>query len=182
MKLLILICLLVATVAVPASTARAAGAGINPAVWNFALESPAGDASWTSATNVVTGWPQYDYSWALSYADAQVGGGWYDVLGYIPESDKSGSGTEYALPFVVLDINLGEPGIFTAHVLAGVDAGGYGYANITDVTLGQVGGYDVTGFRCGGTATVTAVPEPATMAILGLGGLLIGRNRKFNKK
>ncbi len=29
---------------------------------------------------------------------------------------------------------------------------------------------------------VSVVPEPATMALLSLGGLLLGRNRKFNKK
>lgn len=31
-------------------------------------------------------------------------------------------------------------------------------------------------------ATLTVVPEPATICLLGLGGLLLGRNRKSNKK
>ena len=176
MKRLILICSLVVLVAALASTAKAIG--ITPAVWDFSLETHGSEASWTSSTTVITGSPQYEYDWALSSAELLLTGiGWWDVLPYIPSGDKSGSGTEYGLPFVVLDKDVGQAGVFTAHVLAGVDASGSGYTFMTDVVLGVVDIYGVEGFRCGGEATVTAVPEPTTVCLLGLGALSLLRRK-----
>jgi len=177
MKKLITICLLVVLMAVLAPTAKAVAE--NPAEWSFSLETYEGDVSWISSTNVITGYPQYEYSWQLDYADLQVFGSWYSILGYVDVDEYSGSGTESGLPFIVLDDDLGEEGAFTAHVLAGVDEDGYGYANMTNVVFGSFEGYGVTGFRCGGDATVTGVPEPATICLLGLGALsLISRKKR----
>jgi hypothetical protein len=179
MKRLTLICLLVAMIAAPASTVKAGG--VLPAEWDFSLETHGSNAFWTSSTNVLTGYPQYEYNWQLSYADFELSGiGWVSILPYVPSDNKSGSGTEAGLPFVVLNENVGSAGEFTAHVYAGVDGGGYGFANMTNVSLGNFEynnvTYGITGFRCGGDATV--VPEPATICMLGLGALgLIRRKR-----
>jgi hypothetical protein len=176
---LALICLLVAMIVAPASIVKADG--VNPANWNFSLETHGENISWTSDSYVLTGYPQYEYNWQLTYADFQLSGiGWYSILPYVPSDNSSGSGTEAGLPFVVLNENVGSAGEFTAHVYAGVDGGGYGFANMTNVVLGNFEynnvTYGITGFRCGGNATV--VPEPATICLLGFGALSLLRRRK----
>jgi len=176
-KRLITICVSVVLAATLASTAKAE----NPANWTFSLETYGGDASWDSTTNVDTGYPQYDYTWQMDYADVQmVGIGWYDILGYIPVDEKSGSGTASGLPFDILNEHDEEPGVIAYDIHAYVDTSGFGHISLTNIDFGSVGDYPVEGFRLGGEATVTGVvPEPATIALLGLGSLsLIRRKRR----
>jgi hypothetical protein len=72
---------------------------------------------------------------------------------------------------------------------------GRALARIAEVTLGTNvisnvcplpnGGPGFSGglkFDTDGKTIVPVVPEPATLCLLGLGGLLLGRSRKFNKK
>ena len=161
-------------VATLGSTAKAVW--VNPAEWDFYLETEGEDVSWDSLTNVRTDYPQYDYNWHTDYTELYVQGTWYsgDV--------DSGSGTASGLPFVISDEDVGEPGVFTAHVHIDVDAEGYGHISMTNVVLGaiELGGVlqEVEAFRCGGNVTVTAVPEPATVALLGLGSLVLIRRKR----
>jgi hypothetical protein len=180
MKKSTLICLLVAMVAVPASTVKAGG--VLPAEWDFSLETHGSDATWTSSTNVLTGYPPYEYNWVLNYADFELSNfGWYSVMPYVPGDNLSGSGSGAGLPFVIFDESVGSAGEFTAYVYAGVGGGGYGFINMTSVSLGDFEHesitYDVTGFRCGGHLTV--VPEPTTICLLGLGALSMLHKRKI---
>jgi hypothetical protein len=166
MKNLIMICALVMLLATFGSIAKAE----NPVNTSFDLLTYGSPTSWDSPTNVDTGYPQYDYTWRIDYADLQVDGDeWSTIMGYLPET--SGSGTEPGLPFVIADDHWGATGIFDVNTYTHVDAEGWGHISVTDISFGQVGPSTVTGFRYGGTATVEGVPEPATVCLLGLGGL-----------
>jgi hypothetical protein len=157
---------------------------VNPAVWNFSLETLAtdeGGAFWGSPTEVYTDYPQYDYSWKLTPltgAELQVAGGWYGAMDYIPDGDKSGSGTVYGLPTEISSKHYGEPGVFGVNISSWIDENGSGWISATELYFGYVEGHKVTGFRCNGEVIVTAVPEPATAAWLVLGGLALLRKRR----
>ena len=181
MKKSMMICASVALIAAFGSTARA----VNPAEWDFFLETFGSAATWGSPTVVDTGFPQYDYNWQLTQAQLQLevdGFVWINILDSISPGDKSGSGTANGLPFDILNsLHIDQPGI-TADIYALVSGGGLGQALISDITFGQVEDngtfYNVTGARFGGEVTVTGVPEPATVFLLGVGCLaLLGRRR-----
>jgi hypothetical protein len=174
MKRLILICSLVVLVAALASTAKATA--VNPAEWDFSLESYGSDDFWTSSTNVYTGYPQYDYVWELTYAELYLNNIWFNVLGYI--DPPSGSGSANGLPFDVLDQGYLESGIFGVDLHCYVDGSGFGHVDATNVYFGSFGIFSVDGFKGGGHVTVTAVPEPATVLLLGLGALALLRKRR----
>lgn len=172
--------LVIALIAVPAPEVKAAD--VNPVEWDFSLETYGTDTSWTSSTNIPIGHPQYEYNLQLDYVDFKVPVlGWYDVLTHM--DTQSASGTAYGIPFNIADFNIDitldvlgvDYEVFSAHFNGGVDGEGYGFADMTDVSLGDYLIYSVEGFRCGGTIMVTAVPEPATICLLGLGGLLLRR-------
>lgn len=189
MKKLIMICAFVVLVATFSSTAKAVY--VNPAEWDFSLvtgETYFGsrvgeDVEWGSLTNVETGWDEYDYEWQLTHisnlppwpALEVANRRWVDMWGYMGPDDKSGSGTADGLPFVIFDRDFGTPGIIESLISAWVDEDGQGHMSVTDVSFGRVeygaNYYDVTGYRFGGDATVTGIPEPATAVLLVLGAL-----------
>ena len=170
MKRLISVSLLVVSTVALVPTAEATS--VNPAEWDFSLETSGADAFWTSSTNVPTGYSQYEHNFHLDYMEFKVSSlGWYDMTLYL-----SGSGTENGLPFTFGGFDFGIGEVFEAHFNGGVDGDGYGFAQITDVVLGNYLSYDVEDVRCGGTITVTAVPEPGTVCLLGL-GVLVGMRR-----
>jgi len=179
-----MVCALVVLVAAFGSPAKAVP--VNPADWEFTLITDGNDVSWTSPTHVDTDYLQYDYEWQWELTDAKLRyNSWFYVLGYISAADKGSSGANDELPFVILDRDVGEPGVFTAHVTAGVDENGWGRISATNVWFGQIEDplnpgnyYDVTGAWFKGDATITAVPEPAALSLLALGSLPLLRKHR----
>jgi len=144
----------------------------NPAIWNFDLETYGSRDDWYSAPSFIDPWhSSYQYSWEITSSEVQVMGSWYpDPSGY------SGSGTTGPSPISnMLVYPIDEPEI-VANIFVSVDSSGYGNIYIDDITFGQAQGYDVTGMRCSGQVTIT--PEPATICLLGLGGLALRRRRR----
>jgi len=180
-KLVIVICTSVVLIAAFGSNAKAVT--VNPANWTWTLETSGSPDSWTSDSNVPADFPQYDYDWQLTQADVLVDLlGWLSILDLIPDADKSKSATEDHLAFDIfgltspLEINLN--GIIAANIYFGVGVDGYGQGRIDTVSLGQYGGFDVTAAEFGGNLDVTALPEPATVCLLGLGSLLLIRRSR----
>lgn len=144
----------------------------NPAIWNFYLETYGSRDDWNSTPSFIDFWhSSYQYSWEITNSDVQVMGSWYpDPCGH------DGSGTTGPLSIdKMLVYHIDEPEI-VANIFVDVDSFGYGDIYIDDITFGQAMGHDVTGMRCWGNVTIT--PEPATICLLGLGGLALRRRRR----
>ena len=173
MRKLITICALVTLAAAFGSTAKAD----SPVSWDFALVTSGEDVA-TSPTpniNIDVGYPQYDYTWVLSTKNVWVSGAdWLDI-----DIPSGGSDHVDGIPFVdELILHIDSPGI-TADFYLTVDSGGFGTVSMKNITLGTYPGYgEATRAWLGGNVTVTAVPEPATVCLLGLGGLSLLRRRR----
>ena len=144
----------------------------NPAIWNFDLETYGSRDCWLSEPSFIDpGYPSYQYSWKITSTEAQVLGEWFSG----PDG-FNGSGTTGPLPINnMLVYHIDEPEI-EANIYVSVDSSGYGDICIDDITFGQAQGYPVTGMICKGNVTIT--PEPMTICLLGLGGLLLRRKRR----
>ena len=153
----------------------------NPAIWNFDLETietPPGSRvgnrdDWYSTPSFIDpGYSSYEYIWEITRSDVEVLGQWYPSTYPLP----SGSGTTGALPFSdMLVHHIDEPEI-VADIFVSVDFSGYGNIYIDNVIFGQAQGFDVTGTRFWGNVTIT--PEPATLLLFGLGGLMLRRKKR----
>ncbi len=66
--------------------------------------------------------------------------------------------------------------VIEADIFVSVDSSGYGNFYVDNVVFGQAMGFDITGVRCEGNISIT--PEPATICLLGLGGLALRRKRR----
>jgi hypothetical protein len=139
----------------------------NPVTWNYYLETYGSRSDWYSTPSFIDpGYSSYQYSWETTSAEVRVMGSWY-----AGPSGDNGSGTIGPLPISnMLVYHIDEPEI-DANIFLNVDSSGYGNIYIDNITFGKVYGYDVTGIRFWGNATIT--PEPVTICLLGLGGLAL---------
>lgn len=176
MKKLIMIFTLVVLAATFGSMAKAD----NPVTWDFSLESHSDrDDDGPLSPPIDTGWEKYDYSWVITDAQIEVMGGWY------PGSTDSGSGSfgpPNPIPFTDETVYQHLSTEIDFDVFASVNSNGYGTISIDNIIFGQVLGNPVTGIKFDGSVTVTGVPEPATVLLLGLGALALLKKRGAKKQ
>jgi hypothetical protein len=166
-------CLLVTTGVV----SMAQAVPVNPITWDYSLETSGARDDWDSTTDVVPTFAQYDYGWELTEADLEVAAGsWLSIIDVIAPEDKAVSGVIIGpLPAVdELIVHLEYPEI-TADIFVSIDAEGYGRISVDSVEVTP----SATGARLIGNVTVTGVPEPATIVLLGLGSVVLLRKRRF---
>jgi len=143
--------------------------------WNWVLETHGANISWTSPTAVGTTWADYNWSAEYTKIEAQIGGMlWLDVTKEF--GDTSFSGINHALPFDMYKEHVNEPGTLVCDMYHWVDAAGEGQFTISNVVFGSLLGNPITGFR--GTGATEVTPEPATLALLALGGLGLALRRR----
>lgn len=111
--------------------------------WQVALSTTGDDVFWTSPTAIDLGFPEYDWSYEITEATANVLLiGDQDLLPGLEVT--SGFGTTNTLPIVVVDSLLNEPTTgSSAEIRIEVDAAGFGRASGTDITLGTVFGLPI---------------------------------------
>ncbi|HEX7009534.1 MAG TPA: PEP-CTERM sorting domain-containing protein [Phycisphaeraceae bacterium] len=156
----------------------------NPVNWSFLVETTGQDVTWTSPTNLDLGFPSHDYNYEITQLELRVDRGilgedWESFLSFLDSGDRVGGGSFGPLPAILANEVLSE-GELSANVTIGVDDTGQGFAKITNVQLGEAFGglFDITGIRIGGDVNITALPEPASLSLLAMGGLLLARRRR----
>lgn len=154
-------------------------AAVNPANWNFFVETFGGDVQWDSPTNVDGGFPFYSVDFEVTQLEAQfAGGAWGNLFafGVDPNDYKGSAVVPGPLPVGILadQITNDDNGSITMiDVGLGVDGAGQGHLSLSNVQLGTFNGIPVTGFRMGGSLNVAGIPEPASLALLGVGALVL---------
>jgi len=156
-------------------------------LWLFTAEAFEGTSEpWYSDTAIGVGFAEYEYSWELTDVEVRLEGGalvepqWFSYLSSVEEEDRSGSGSSEELAFAVYGVEGLEMPFISATFNLGVDAGGTGAAQLYNVNFVTTGGdpVDVTGARVTGWFEVTGVPEPGTLLMFSLGGLVLLRRRR----
>jgi len=155
-------------------------------LWLFTAEAFEGmNEPWHSTTTIAAGFPRYEYSWELQDVEVRLEGGaviepqWFSFLSSLDEQDRGGSGVSDELAFAVYGVDGLEMPFISATFNLGVDSTGTGIAQLYNVDFITTGGdpVDVTGARVTGWFEVTGVPEPGTLIILSMGGLVLLRRR-----
>ncbi|WP_432797085.1 PEP-CTERM sorting domain-containing protein [Poriferisphaera sp. WC338] len=164
-------CLAACGLALSATTVHA---GTNES-WNISLTTTGNDVTWTSPTAIDLGFPQYDISYNITKVETQIFGTWGDITSQLDPNTLSGNTIENSLPATLYDNTVNEAGS-SATILFQINAAGHGFASITSVSLG----FPVTGVRVTGTIDAAAIPEPAMLSMIGLGGLLTLARRNKN--
>jgi hypothetical protein len=113
---------------------------------------------------IATGAVEYDYQWELTQVDIEIWVGEYPILiipilSNLPAGVQTGSGTSSILPFLEGPISIADTGIY-ADLFLGALGDGQGTGVLTNISLGTIGMYDVSGIHLAGDFTVTPVPEP----------------------
>ncbi len=161
--------------------------------WSFDFESlDESTVNWgPESPPVATGAVEYDYEWDLTEVEIRLEGGilppegiWSSILTSLPAEIISGSGTENSLPFQLSPIVIGELDVFgfSAILWLGVPDVGMAFGQLNNITFGTIGTdpeYVVTGVRVSGDFTVTPVPEPTTLLLLGLGAVMLRKRRRL---
>lgn len=152
-------------------------AGASAETWTFDLETTGNDVSYVSPTSVDPSAPLYAYSFVVSTIEVDVSYLIFDftvdVTEDVPLEDRSGAGT-VAGPAPITFFNgtvvfpePPEPPSVAATLDFGLNAGGFGFANATNVTLGEaqvdlgdpfgVVTVDIEAIRLGGEITIDPV-------------------------
>ena len=186
-----MLCTIAALLAVSASPVSA----VPVADWTWDLETTGDGVAdlWISTTNVDLGAPGYEYTWTIDTATIYVEVDTppvppVEVSIHDSIDPTNGSGTSSTLgieiftPSAPLVIDLPEIG---AEISMGVLPDGRGFAQLSNVDLHTLAGgggeqYPVVSAIFTGTLHVEAVPEPATIALLGLGSVVLFGKRRRN--
>jgi len=143
----------------------------DPVTWTFDESTSGEDVFWTSPTAVRPDAAEF-------FGEYELTGVWvtvlvwgvpveFEVTDLVPPEYLSGAdSTAGPAPLVLFDESVvypeppEEPAI-AAHILIGLDAGGYGYMEATDIVLGEIdlgfGSVQVKTLRMAGKITVTAI-------------------------